>query len=84
MIESRLPYDIEKIKKELIDAEETRLRKQYPFEDAWRAPRNIADSMGCVGCAMYLLDDYARSLTAKTGDALLRLYKSLSLRAKGE
>ena len=63
-----------KWRKELYQREKARLEKQYPQEDAWRAPRNIADSMGCVGCAMFALEQYQSKLDGLSDLEIALLY----------
>lgn len=64
------------MKAKLLSLQENKLRKQYPDEDAWRAPRNIADSMGCVGMAMNQLQNYASMLENLPTDQLKKLYET--------
>lgn len=65
---------IEEMKKALYALEKARLRNQYPHEDGWRAPRNIADSMACVGYAQILLNNYESMLNSLSETALVSLY----------
>ncbi len=67
--------DVEKIKSELLAAEEQKLRQQYPDDDAWRAPRNIADSMGCVGCAQTMFENFTRKLSRMTDTEIIEMYQ---------
>ena len=64
------------MKAKLLSLQENKLRKRYPHEDAWRAPRNIADSMGCVGIAMVQLQNYASMLENLPADQLKKLYET--------
>lgn len=67
----------DKQRKELYQREKARLEKQYPQDDAWRAPRNIADSMGCVGYAMFALEQYQSMLDGLSDHKIALLYHRL-------
>ena len=67
---------LSEMKNKLYAFEETRLKQRYPDDDAWRAPHSIADSMGCVGIAMYQLQDYASMLQHLPEDQLIELYET--------
>ncbi|MBR6514949.1 MAG: hypothetical protein IKT46_08980 [Clostridia bacterium] len=67
-------YDVDKIKSELLEAEEKRLRQIYPDYDSWRAPQNIADSIGCVGYAQVLLNNFKAKLNNMTDTEIIKLY----------
>ena len=66
---------IERIKLELLEIVEKRLRERYPDGDAWRPPSNFADTMGCVGCAQAELDNYKRALEEMSDEEVVNLYK---------
>jgi len=68
-------YDIEKLKSELLAVEEKRLREQYPDEDAWRAPRNMGETMGCVGCAQIMLNNFEEMLNRMTDTEIIKMHK---------
>lgn len=67
--------DVEKLKSELLEAEEKRLREKYPADDAWRAPVNIADTMGCVGCAQVMLNHFEQKLNGMTDTEIIKIYE---------
>lgn len=67
--------DVEKIKLELLEAEKKKLREQYPDDDAWRAPRNIAEKMRCVGSAQMVLNNFEQKLSCMTDTEIIKMYK---------
>ena len=66
--------DIETMRAALIEREERRLREQYSDEDAWRTPRNFADSMMCVGYAMFVLNHYKEKVEKMSETTVINLY----------
>ena len=73
--EKPLP-SLNEMKAGLLDMEKTKLAKQYPDCDSWRAPQNFADSMSGVGYASELLRNYEHRLEAMSEKEIITLYKS--------